>query len=207
MRLPGPTDLLSLTGRGFEAIERAMALVPRLVVIVGEVERLMAQVRTVVDEIQKVQARAAEAVGRTETVVTRAETVVGRTEKMTAALAPLLDRFEPTLDKLEPMVAHLAATTSETELDAVVKLVNTLPDIAAKMQSDILPILDTLGTVAPDLRDLLDVSREFNEMLGAVPGLGRVKKRIEERQEQEDESRDDGYRANEAPHAAPARQS
>ncbi|MET3803384.1 ABC-type transporter Mla subunit MlaD [Nakamurella sp. UYEF19] len=206
MRLPGPTDLLALAGRGFEAAEKAIALVPRLVVIVGEVEQLMATVRKVVADIQTVQTRAAAVVGRTETVVTRAETVVGRTEKLTAALTPLLDRFQPTLDKLEPMVAHLAATTSPVEIDAIVKLVDTLPDVAAKMQTDILPILDTLGTVAPDLRDLLDVSRELNEILGAVPGLGRIKKRIEERQEQEDEARADEYRANEIPPAEPARQ-
>jgi hypothetical protein len=75
-----------------------------------------------------------------------------------------------------------------------------LPPIVGKLDSDILPVLDTLATVAPDLRDLLDVSKELNELIGAVPGLGRVKKRIEERQQEADD-----YRAEEAPPAAPDR--
>jgi hypothetical protein len=37
--------------------------------------------------------------------------------------------------------------------------------------------------VAPDLHDLLDVSRELNEMLAKLPGVGRVKRRINEQQE------------------------
>ncbi len=202
MRLPGPNDMLKIAGQGYEAAERAISLVPRLVIIVAEVEQIMAQVRTVIADIQTTQRRAAQVVGRTETVVARVETVVGRTERLTDALAPLAERFEPTLAKLEPLAARLAATTTAVEVDAIVTLIDTLPAVAGKMQTDILPILDTLGTVAPDLRDLLDVSKELNEMLGAVPGLGRIKKKIEERQEQEDD-----YRAMEAPPAAPARQS
>ena len=63
----------------------------------------------------------------------------------------------------------------------MVALIDTLPDIAHKLDRDILPVLDTLGTVAPDLRDLLDVSRQLNVMLSAIPGLGRIRKQIEER--------------------------
>jgi hypothetical protein len=40
--------------------------------------------------------------------------------------------------------------------------------------------------VAPDLHDLLEVSRELNEMLAGLPGLGRIKKRIDEEQAEED---------------------
>jgi hypothetical protein len=36
--------------------------------------------------------------------------------------------------------------------------------------------------VAPDLHDLLDVSRELNDMLAGLPGIGRIKKRIDEEQ-------------------------
>ena len=43
-----------------------------------------------------------------------------------------------------------------------------------------LPVLATLGTVAPDLHDLLTVSRELNDMLAKIPGMGRLKRRIDE---------------------------
>jgi hypothetical protein len=50
------------------------------------------------------------------------------------------------------------------------------------METDIMPILDSLNSVAPDLHDLLDVSRELNEMLSQIPGISRMKKRIDEQQ-------------------------
>ena len=50
------------------------------------------------------------------------------------------------------------------------------------MERDLLPVMRTLGTVAPDVHDLLDVSRELNGMLGKLPGMGRIKKRVDEQQ-------------------------
>jgi hypothetical protein len=50
------------------------------------------------------------------------------------------------------------------------------------MEVDIVPVLDSLSTVAPDLHDLLDVSRELNEMLAKIPGMGRVKDRVDKQQ-------------------------
>ena len=47
----------------------------------------------------------------------------------------------------------------------MVALLDTLPNVAQKLDRDVLPVLDTLGTVAPDLRDLLDVSKQLNVML------------------------------------------
>ncbi len=202
MRFPGPNDLRKVAEQGYEAAERAISLVPRLVAIVGEVEQLMAAVHTLVADITATNRRAAAVVARTETVVTRAEAVLGRTEEVTGALFPLADRFQPILDQLQPIAARLAATTSPREVDAVVKLIDTLPEITDKVRADIVPILDTLGTVAPDVRDLLDLAKELSEMLGAIPGLGRIKKKIEERQDQEAE-----YRADEVPPSAPDRQS
>jgi hypothetical protein len=63
-----------------------------------------------------------------------------------------------------------------------VKVIDQLPRLADKLETDIMPILDSLNSVAPDLHDLLDVSRELNEMLAQVPGMGRMKRRIDEQQ-------------------------
>jgi hypothetical protein len=54
------------------------------------------------------------------------------------------------------------------------------------VETDIIPVLDTLTTVSPDLHDLLDVSRELNLMLAKLPGMGRVMKRVDEQQEIEE---------------------
>jgi len=207
MRIPGPTDLLKIAGQGYDAADRAIALLPRVVAVLGDVEHLLGRVGAMMNELELTQRRATALVTRTDDVVSRAENVLGRTEALTNEFASVLERLVPSLDRLEPVIAQLAATTSPDEAHAVVRLIDTLPSIVDKVQADILPVLDTLGTVAPDLRDLLDVSKEFNEMLGSLPGMGRVKKRIEDRQDEEDHQRTDNYRADEIPAAAPDRRS
>ena len=168
---------------------------------------IMTRVEVVVTEIEGTQRRATAAVDHVEQVEVRVDGVLDRTEGVVARIAqltrriePLLDRFQPTLDKLEPMLARIAETTSPDEIDAIVRLVDALPAIVDKLDADILPVLDTLATVAPDLRDLLDVSKELNELIGSVPGLGRVKKKIDENQDTQDD-----YRADEEPPSAPDR--
>lgn len=198
MRIPGPSDLFGLAGKGYEAAEQAIALVPRLVKIVTQVEQIVPRVAAMLSDIEQTQKRANGVVARTEGVVSRAELVVDKTDSvvdtavsLTGRIIALLNRFEPALVKLEPVLTRLAETTNPDEIAAVVKLIDLLPEIVGKVDKDILPILDTLGTVAPDLRDLLDVSKELNELIGSVPGLGRVKKKIEEKQELADNHRAD----------------
>ena len=63
------------------------------------------------------------------------------------------------------------------------QLLDHLPELVERIETDVLPMLTTLRNVGPDVHDLLDITRELNAMLGRLPGMGRVKKRIEEQQE------------------------
>ncbi len=120
---------------------------------------------------------------------------------MTDQLTPIVATSAPALQRLAPLLNPLADAATADDVAAVAKLINDLPDIVSKLDRDILPVLDTLGTVAPDLRDLLDVSKDLNDILGSLPGLGRVKRRIEEEQEKDEAARE--YRAEEEPPSAP----
>ena len=214
MRIPGPGDVLRVAAQSFEAAQVAIGLVPRLVTMVADVEALIRRVQVLVGQIEAIPVRVNATIDRVheiqagvDDVRRNAAVLVGRTADvvedaaaLTARVQPILAAYEPVLQTLQPAVARLAATTSPQEIDAVVSLIDMLPTIVGKLDRDSLPVLDTLATVAPDLRDLLDVSKELNELIGAVPGLGRVKKRIEERQQDQDD-----YRADEEPPAAPDR--
>ena len=193
LSVPGPSALFGAAAKGVDAVEQAISLVPRLASVVSQVEDIVARVGLVVTDIEEASARAIATVERTETVVAAASGLTGR-------LAPLVDEFEPSLRKIEPVLRRFAETTDPDEVDALVEVIDLMPQLVDKLTVDILPVIDTLGTVAPDLRDLLDVSKELNEMLGALPGLGRVKRRIEEQQVREDE-----LRAAEDPPPAPDR--
>ena len=198
MRLPvpGPRDLMHVLERGAGSVEQMLAAVPRLVALLGAAEGMLRRVDTLLDDVTGLVARiegtrtsADELVRRTGAVVLSADELVARSNVLVDRLGPLVDRLSPLLDgmepsltKLQPTLERLAETTDPTEVDALVTLVDHLPVLALKMETDIVPVLDSLSTVAPDLHDLLDVSRELNVMLANVPGLGRVKKRIDQQQ-------------------------
>ncbi len=128
-----------------------------------------------IDQVEAVTRDASEVVTRTSTVVDRAAAQVDR-------LTPLLDGLEPPLTRLQPTLEVLADTTHPDEVAALVRLVDHLPELTARVENDVLPVMATLGSVAPDLHDLLAVSRELNDMLAKLPGLGRIKRRIDEQQ-------------------------
>jgi hypothetical protein len=209
--IPRPRHVVGVARQGFRTIEWMITLGPRIAVLVNQVEQIVARLNTLLSNVELTERRVstvATGIERTHeqvrAVVTRAgetmiatDVIVADAALVTARVGPLLDAYQPALDQLQPIVARVAETTSPTETDAMVALIDTLPGIVRKLDSDILPILDTLGTVAPDLRDLLDASKELNEMLGALPGLGRIRKRVEEQQRKEDEYRADA-RANRA---------
>ena len=57
-----------------------------------------------------------------------------------------------------------------------------------RIERDVLPTMQTFTTLAPDVTELLAVSKALNEMMGSVPGLGRAKKRIDHELAQDGDS-------------------
>lgn len=198
--IPRPATLIGAAGKGVDAIEQAITLVPRLVGVVTEVETLLTRVQDVVTATELTQQRAQAVVERTEVVVAEAAAMTEIAGPLVEQLAPLLQDSLPTLQQLEPMLRRVTETTDPDEVAAVVTMVDLMPELVGKVKDDIFPVLDTLGTVAPDLRDLLDVSKELNEMLAAVPGFGWAKRKLDEQEDQEA-----AYRADEEPPSAPDR--
>jgi hypothetical protein len=114
------------------------------------------------------------------------ERSAGSVEQLLAAaprLVALVGDAERLMARANTLIDDIDQTRQDAdEVDAMVHLIDHLPRLADKMETDIMPILDSLNSVAPDLHDLLDVSRELNEMLGQVPGISRMKKRIDKQQ-------------------------
>ena len=181
MRLPvpGPRDVLSALERGGDQVEALLGAVPRALALLERAEVLLDGAEAAVVRIQQVTEEAAGVVARTDLVVDAASEEVARATR-------LVDAFEPSLTALRPTVETLAATTDPDEVAALVRLVDHLPELTRRVESDVLPVMATLGTVAPDLHDLLTVARELNDMLAKVPGMGRIKRRIDEQEGDDD---------------------
>ena len=166
--VPTPRDVIGVVGRGGDALELLLAAVPRVTTLLGDVERLVAEVAALVERIEGTRAAV-------DGLVVRVDGTVGRA-------TTLVDTLEPSLTTLQPTLERLADTTDVREVDALVTLIDHLPRLVSQLENDVLPVLTTLGSVAPDLHDLLDTSRELNGMLAKMPGFGRVRRRVEDRQ-------------------------
>lgn len=216
MRLPvpGPRDVISALERGGGQVEALLGAVPRVLSLLDRAEGLLDRAEEVVGRAQSVVGRvegvveaAATEVARVGAVVDAAEAQVGRVAAVvdgaamesarvatvvdvasaeTTRVAALVDGLEPSLTKLQPTLRVLADTTHPDEVAALVTLVDHLPALTDQVERDLLPVLKTLESVAPDLHDLLNVSRELNEILGKIPGVGRIKRRIEEEDDEID---------------------
>jgi hypothetical protein len=198
MRLPvpGPRDLLAVIEKGADQVDQLLGAVPRVLALLDQAEVLLVRASAAVDAVEAVTREAETVVVHTDAVVDWAEALVVRVDRvvdgaamvadradaMVARTVVLLDALEPPLTTLQPTLQTLADTTHPEEIAALVQLIDHLPDLTERIERDVLPVMTTLGTVAPDLHDLLDVSRELNEMLGKLPGLGRIKRRVEEEQ-------------------------
>src|SRR6478609_8429718 len=72
MGIPGPIDLVRVAGQGYDALDRVIGLVPRLVRMVSDVEGLIGRAQLVVSDIEVTQQRATAAVEHIEAAQQRA---------------------------------------------------------------------------------------------------------------------------------------
>ncbi len=169
--IPGVAEVSAL-------VEQVLAAGPRLGALLGEAERLVREIDRLLGQvdglIQRIESTRVEA----QRVVRRADSTRTRADKLLAALEPHIGPLE----RLQPTIERLAETTDPDEVDALVALIDTLPVLAGQVEGDVIPVMRSLGSVAPDVHDLLDLTRELNAMLAKVPGMGRIKKRVDEQQ-------------------------
>jgi prophage DNA circulation protein len=167
--------VVAVVERAGDSLEHLLATVPRLRALLEQAEMVVTEVSALVARIELTRAEAQAVARRTEETLASAELLVSRAGSMVESL-------EPPLSKLQPTLERLAETTSPQEVEALVDLVDHLPGVLDQVERDVLPMMRTLGSVSPDLHDLLDVSRELNEMLAKLPGMGRIKKKVDEQQ-------------------------
>ena len=163
--VPGPRDVLGAGERAVELVDGLLATVPRISALLDAAERLLDEARDVLARFDETRADA--------------DALVAATAAAQVRLVELLDRLEPSLTTLQPTLERLAETTDPREVDALVGLVDRLPVLAEQVERDVVPVMQALTSVAPDLHDLLDTSRELNEMLARVPGISRLRGRAD----------------------------
>lgn len=173
--LPGPHDLKRL-------LDEALSLVPRGMALLESAERLLADATALLARVEETRAAADALVRRAELTRARADRAVADIDAPFRRLVGLLDVLEPPLLRLQPTLDRLAETTDPREVDAAVAMIDRMPELVDRFENDVLPLLQTLGTVGPDMHDLLLAFRELGDLVGNIPGMGRVRRRVEEEQ-------------------------
>jgi hypothetical protein len=208
-----PVRVLSLVGQAellatriTVAVENAEALIERVGRIAAEAEALVGavaltaeQATRVVVEAESVATGAARVVGgaaaatdAATSVITdaaattgAASAVVVRASTATTEAEELLHSYGPTLRKAAPMAQRFVDELSPEEISAAIKMIDELPRLREHMSDDVLPLLNKLDKVGPDLHQLLEVTQDLHLAIAGLPGLKMLRRRGEERIEEE----------------------
>ncbi len=129
---------------------------------------------TAVSRTQSKADAAIESVGRTtgraDETVEHAAALVGRVE-------PLMADYEPALTALAPSFRRLATTLEPQEVEAMVTLVDRLPRLVTHLDEDILPVLESMATLSPDVHDLVDTVQDLRQIVKGFPGSRLFRRR------------------------------
>jgi ABC-type transporter Mla subunit MlaD len=181
-----PKQIRELASDGVDTAQRIVSAAPKIAALLDAGESLLDRVARLVARIDQTRASAQVLIDQVDVTQNLARSVVDQAGVTAARLTDLLDQYEPVLQALDPAIARMSETVTSSDIDALLALVRRGPRLTEQVADDVLPVLDSLKTVAPDLTELLAVSRALNEILGSVPGLGRAKKRADDELEQSD---------------------
>jgi uncharacterized protein (UPF0335 family) len=71
----------------------------------------------------------------------------------------------------------LAATVDPAEVEALITLIDRLPRLVTHLDEDILPVLETLGSVGTDVHDLVDTVQDMRQIVKGFPGSRLFRRR------------------------------
>lgn len=203
--VPGPFDVLHAVSDLRDGVAEALALVPRLGAAIGRVEGYLdrvgglldrvdgvvdkaeealdsvaatrAKADAAIDRVADTQAKADAAIDRVGRTTSRADGIVDRAEGMVGRIDPLVAEYEPALAALAPAFRRLASTLDPDEVEALVTLVDRLPELVRHLDEDILPVLETLDNVGSDVHDLLDTVGDLRAVVKGFPGSRLFRRR------------------------------
>lgn len=156
-----------------ELVEVATSVLPRALALLGAAEDLVRRAHRLVDDIDATRAAADAVVVRTAGTVASTQPTLDRARAMVETFGPVLDDLAPIARNLMPTLQRISETTSPEEVEALVGLIDHLPMLVEKLEVDIVPILEDMRAVGPDIHAMLDTVADLAAMLEKVPGLNR----------------------------------
>jgi uncharacterized protein YoxC len=187
----GVSDALALlprvgaaVGRMEELLGRASGLLTRVEGIVDRADEAIAGVaetRAKADDaiagVAETRAKADDAIAGVGRTASGADELLRRTDVLIARGEPLIDAYAEPLADLAPSVRRLAETLEPHEIEALVTLIDRLPRLVAHLDEDVLPVLESLGSVGTDVHDLVDTVQDLRQVVKGFPGSRLFRRR------------------------------
>ncbi|MBP2337928.1 hypothetical protein [Saccharothrix coeruleofusca] len=179
---------MELTPRA--VFDLARSTVETAVSVPGRVLGLLEAAESVVRRADDLVTRTEGVLAETEALVARASAVTATAEVVTADVGELsrtsrelVDVYAPLAQRAQPLAARFVEELTPQEVEAAVRLVDQLPELARHMAEDVLPILATLDRVGPDIHQLLDVVNDMRQAILGIPGFAFMRRRGEEKED------------------------
>jgi hypothetical protein len=114
---------------------------------------------------------------RADRLFARAGTLLDGAHDLLAMYAGPLGDLAPDAAKLVPALRRIASTVSEQEVDAVIGLIDELPQLLSTLKNDVLPVLRRLG---PDVHETMEIVDDVRHIINGLPGARLFRRRGEE---------------------------
>lgn len=159
-----------LVDRAEVLLTRAEGMVERGEVALAAAESMVRDGESVLDGAAGVLADAEEAAGGAQLLTLRADALMAPFEELSTDALPLAE------DAL-PIATRVVKSTDLEEVEAVVGMINHLPQLLEHLESDIMPLLGKLDRVGPDVHDILDGVQGITTALSGIPGVSLLMRR------------------------------
>jgi uncharacterized protein YoxC len=168
----------ALPGRVDRLLDEAELLLVRMRQLAERVERVATSAETVTAAAEQVVSTATSVTAAAETViaqstaaVSNADVAISQAARAAADATGVLALYQPIAEKAAPMARKFVEEFSAEELQAAIRMVDTIPRLTEHVESDVLPLLATLDHVGPDLRELISLVTDVRNALASMPGL------------------------------------
>ena len=167
------------------AVEEATTVATTASLVVREAESVATGAARVVGSAAAATDAATTLITDSAGISGAAHAVVVRAAGTATEAEELLKMYGKTLRKAAPLAGRFVDELSPEEITAAIKMVDELPALRKHLIGDVLPLLGKLDQVGPDLHQLLEVTRDLHLAIAGLPGLRMLRRRGEERVEEE----------------------
>ena len=97
--------------------------------------------------------------------------------RVATRLTEVLVWADKTVSLLEPIADEVLESVDPEEIKAVVKFIDHLPALGESLETDIMPVLASMDTVAPEVHQILEVAQQCLEAVAGIPGFQLLRRR------------------------------